>query len=151
MSLRDDYIDLLRRYGLDQVGTSGAASEQLENLRLCVNSDGDTAERMRALEVLGMIDALDKRFDGAVSSALEQMTSRDSEGPLADHIKALKAILPPGSSAALDRIYFNEFPTHEFTASARLTPNGYLCLLNTGLIRLLHHFAMRGAKKPVTD
>jgi Zn-dependent peptidase ImmA (M78 family) len=39
-------------------------------------------------------------------------------------------------------VYFNEFPTGEFNANARLVDDGALCLLNYGLVETLYNLSL---------
>lgn len=141
MNLEDEYLLLLRSHGLERVTDKRSVGEMLADLERLAESATNEARRRRAKEVIAVIKTLDQETGGAVSMHLGRTGADARNRPLDDYVAvvteamALKGVGPP------ENVYFNVFPTGEFNAVARPAGGGYLCLLNTGLLRLLSNVA----------
>jgi len=69
--------------------------------------------------------------------------SKGQQGTFIDeYVATVKQALSASNSQLPGDVYFNTFPTDDFNACARVTPNGFLCLLNQGLCELLYNVSL---------
>ena len=141
MGLEDEYAALVRAHGLEPPTDDRSVREKLKELRHLATSAPEEADRRRATEVLQMISLLDRETDGAVSKRLAESGERAQSYQLSDYLEAVKEKLASRGALLPADVYFNVFPTGEFNAVALPAQAGYLCLLNTGLLRLLSNIA----------
>jgi hypothetical protein len=66
----------------------------------------------------------------------------DETGKAGRYLALVKKVLDRRGIALDKHILFGEFPTHQFNACVLSTPSGLLCLLNTGLLKLIYHICV---------
>ncbi|MFC1898374.1 hypothetical protein ACFLYJ_02260 [Candidatus Cloacimonadota bacterium] len=134
MSLANDYQLLLNDFGLKQVESesdviaidqklSSKAKEKLKK----------TIEHFYAQNNLNLEKSIDEMYNEYKSSVSDHGYYTGSEVKLV--LDACKEL-----GYKFDKnIFFGDFPTGDFNANVRPTQNGYLCLINNGLKRLLYN------------
>lgn len=63
-------------------------------------------------------------------------------GKVKRHLLVIEKVLADMGVKLKRKIFFGELPTQQFNACAKPTPNGILCLLNTGLLKFLYNISI---------
>lgn len=130
--LHTKYLEILSDHGLiepQRKKSVGEAIDFIHSLKLSDSTDDrEAAEEILELfshePFLGLLD--NKEFIDTVSSTV-----------LDKDLYPIISFYEKRGHAIASSIYFNEFPTHSFNAEIMKVDGGYLCLFNTGLLRLI--------------
>ena len=140
--LEAEYLALLNRYGLQPIQPVERPAKTLRRLREMARDGSPTDLRNYSLQTIELVDALNEKTGGKVEPALLERQVYDGTGELDQSVTKILSVLQSRRQQLDLPVYINVFPTGEFNACAKPTPNGVLCLLNTGLLRLLHRVAV---------
>jgi hypothetical protein len=142
LQLKDEFEILLKEYGL-----SNNTEKFDEKARLKLLLDSYEKGEIDSLGIYGkkLLDSVftEPRFQSAHHEAvINDFPLFDGSGKVGRYLKDICRVLNDMNIPLAKEIYFEEFPTRQFNACVKPTPSGLLCLLNTGLLKLIYHVAV---------
>lgn len=134
--LRSKYLQLLETHGLTEPErpVSNADGLQIINSLLSSNDEHDASVANDANQIFSMGMFSEILNDNSFLAA-QPDNAVDKYSETIVHFYAKRGF------AIGESIYFNEFPTGSFNAEIVHLDEGYLCLINTGLLRLVYKIA----------
>lgn len=128
-AIKDDYLKLLKKEKLESPKKRPSTKEVIEIMHERIRTENEINKSNATL----LIKYFEKYYN-------EESDPNFHEYQFDTYIdKYAHEVLPFFDGITnLNNIYFNEFPTNDFNANIKPTKNGYLCLLNTGLLRLIY-------------
>ena len=144
-SLHEEYVDLLSRHGLRQDPRETSVGEKYDVINRLSGTDADPRQKGYFAPIKAAIDELERASGGGVIEEINKFGLYDGTTELYDHAAAAIRAASRETDHLPCEIYINEFPTGDFNAFARRTENGILCLLHTGLLRLLYLISIASA------
>ncbi len=157
MSLADDYVSLLQRYGMSSATCAPEASsipsgeDFATEVALALNAQFPGGRRAEAIRdrpeatelretlkktVLPRLEDYRRRFSGGFMRKLTQTL-------LGDYESLIKESLTDEQRLTVENVGVFEFPTASTNAHSIATASGFLCLINSGLLELIHQAAVQ--------
>jgi len=143
--LQKDFTNLLTRYDAVAFDHEKAIAHQRQAMHDMLN-----AYARDELELLGehgarLLDTI--HSDPVLRRGLEHEFEQgfpfiDVTGKVGRYLAIIDQVLARRGVELKRHILFAELPTHRFNACVEPTPNGLLCLMNTGLLKLLYHICV---------
>lgn len=143
-ALRASLDALLKAEGLDLPPPASADLERRDvEMLLAAYRAGDLA----TLGPYGaqLIESLHMSPAGAAALAAMQAAAYplfDGTGKVGRYLLMISQALQDQVLGVPANLLFAEYPTHQFNACVVSTPDGDLCLMNTGLLQLLYHVSV---------
>ncbi|QDU23310.1 M48 family metalloprotease [Urbifossiella limnaea] len=136
MGLYEDYVDLLALHNVDPP-EKVTHVDLLKGLEQMAASSDPTQRAIGAKAV-----EVHNKYGSQVDEFVRRHGKYSASGMLDTYVTFINDVLHREGRTLRDDIFIDEFPTGEFNACAVRTNNGHLCLLNTGLLKLLYHLSL---------
>lgn len=133
-SLRDRYLELLRHHDLEEPPARLSTARTIERIKENLDSANEINKNISE-QCWNSIFELDTEGRILVD---EEFLGLQDDTAISKYLGAIKNAYEKRGVIIDDSLYFNEFPTGSFNAEISPVDNGYLCLINRGLLRLLY-------------
>ena len=142
MTIEEDFKRLLAAHDLPYPDPVAAVAENKQRMRKLLDAydRGEVAELgqygSQLLDVLHAEPALKRSLEREVD---REFPFIDATGKVGRYLALIAQVLERRNIDLPQQMLFGEFPTRQFNACVQPKPHGLLCLLNTGLLKLIYH------------
>ena len=141
-SIHNDYLLLLRRYGLKPYSEESSFADKYKIINKLSKQNKNIHLKKHFQTIIDAIKEIEKATGSDIIDAINRYGLYDGTNELYESVINVINTAKDQHKKLIKKIYINEFPTGDFNAYAKPTDNGILCLLHTGMLKLLYNVSI---------